>query len=90
MMNIEIYTRPNCSYCSRAKKLLESNRLSFIEHRLNVHFTREQLLQKFPYAKTYPVVVIDSFNIGGYIELNERLTKEYQNPQQLLIEQELT
>ena len=48
--------------------------------------TREQLLEKFPSAKTYPVVVIDGFNIGGYTELKEQLERDYSNNQQLLNE----
>jgi glutaredoxin 3 len=87
-MLIEIYTKPSCSYCNQAKRLLESNNIPYTEHKLNVHFTREQLLKLFPTAKTYPVVVIDGFNIGGYTELNEKLTNDYQNTQQLLNEQE--
>ena len=83
---IEIYSKPNCSFCTRAKKLLENNNIQYIEHRLNVNFTREQLLEKFPSAKTYPVVVIDGFNIGGYTELKEQLERDYSNNQQLLNE----
>lgn len=83
---IEIYTKPNCSFCNRAKKLLESNNIQYTEHKLNVTFTREQLLEKFPSAKTYPVIVVDGFNIGGYTELKEKLEREYSTSQQYLTE----
>jgi glutaredoxin-related protein len=33
------------------------------------------LLEKFPDAKAFPVIVVDGMYIGGYNELNEELNK---------------
>jgi glutaredoxin-related protein len=33
------------------------------------------LLEKFPDAKTFPVIVVDGMYIGGYNELSEELNK---------------
>jgi len=68
---IEIYSKPNCSFCDQAKMLLRMKGHDFIEYKLNEDFTREILLDKFPEAKTYPIIVIDGFNIGGYDQLKE-------------------
>jgi len=82
-MHIEIYTRPGCSYCDRAKELLNHKRITYQEQQLNVDFTREILNEKFSTAKTYPVIVIDGFYIGGFNELQtiiehqSRDTKKY-------------
>lgn len=68
-MEVLIYTKDNCGYCNSAKALLKSKNIQFKELALNVDFTRETLLETFPSARTFPVVVIDGFNIGGYTEL---------------------
>ena len=85
-MHVEIYTKPNCNYCRMAKQILGHYNVPFTEKRLDVHFTREQLLEQFPSATTYPVVVIDGFNIGGYTELAEQLKGEFDSSRQLLTE----
>ena len=84
--HIELWTRPGCSHCSRARKLLESHGVSFNEKVLDVNFTKEQLLENYPTAKTFPVIVIDGFFIGGYSQLIARLNEEFNDPRQLLNE----
>ena len=83
---IEIYTKSDCPYCTKAKQLLRDRQIPFTEQKLNEDFTREILLEKFPDAKSFPVVVIDGFRIGGYSELNQKLNEETQNTQKLLTE----
>ena len=62
-MAIEVYSKDYCSYCTQAKQLLKMHGKDFVEYKLDEDFTREILLSKFPEAKTYPVIVIDGFNI---------------------------
>lgn len=57
-----------------AAQLLEQKKIEFLEHKLDVNFTREHLLEKFPEAKTFPVIVVDGYRIGGYSELKEHLS----------------
>jgi glutaredoxin 3 len=84
-MNVILYTKEACSYCTNAKLLLTSKGLSFTEYKLGEDFTRETLLEMFPGAMTYPVIVIDGFNIGGYNELKEHLSQTT-DPKKFLIE----
>jgi glutaredoxin len=56
--------------------LLVSKNLSYQELKLNEDFTRASLLSLYPSVKTYPVIIIDGFNIGGYEELNKYLLNE--------------
>ena len=44
---IEIYGKPACPYCDRAKKFCESNQFEFVYKQLDEDFTREQLFEKF-------------------------------------------
>ena len=71
MNHITLYTKNKCNYCNNAKLLLSSKGYQYTELKLNEDFTKEQLLELFPLAKTFPVIVIDGFNIGGYQQLKE-------------------
>jgi glutaredoxin len=84
---IEIYSKDNCTYCTSAKNLLNTRNKLFTEYKLGVDYTREQLLEKFPNARTFPVVVIDGFHIGGFTELNKILTEELNDTRKLLNEE---
>lgn len=76
MNHVTIYTKENCSYCTKAKMLLTSKNVRYNELKLNEDFSRENLLELFPSVKTFPVIVIDGFNIGGYNELEKIVLKE--------------
>lgn len=78
-MKIEIYTKPNCSYCVHAKKYLSENNIEYIEYKLNEDFTREELLKAVPIAKTYPVIIINGDYIGGFSDLKSGLLEKYRD-----------
>jgi glutaredoxin 3 len=40
---------------------------------LDVDFTREQLFELFPGARTFPQIKFDGQSIGGYVELKEHV-----------------
>jgi glutaredoxin len=86
MDNITLYTKQNCKHCTKAKKLLATSQIPFLEQKLDVHFTREHLKQLFPDAATYPIIVINGFNIGGAKELEEMLIEQHKDTTQLLNE----
>ena len=73
MNHVMIYTKNRCSYCNNAKLLLSSKGIQYNELKLNEDFTREQLLELFPSVKTFPVIVVDGFNIGGFQQLKEMI-----------------
>jgi glutaredoxin 3 len=84
--HVVVWSKPDCPYCYKAKTVLTNAQVPFEEKMLNVDFTREQLLESFPNAKTFPVVVIDGFHIGGYTQLASKLNEEFNNTQKLLNE----
>lgn len=86
-MNVILYTKDACSYCTNAKLLLTSKGISFTEMKLGEDFTRETLLEMFPEARTFPVIVIDGFNIGGYVQLKEKLDNELKESKKFLTEE---
>jgi len=66
---IEIYGKPQCPFCEKAKNLCESRNLAYIYKTLEVDYTREELLEQFPNARTVPQIVVHGNKIGGYNEL---------------------
>ena len=85
-MAIEIYSKDNCSFCNQAKQLLRIHGKDYVEYKLDEDFTREILLTKFPEAKTYPVVVIDGFHIGGFDQLKKQINEETSDNRKVLLE----
>ena len=65
---IEIYGKDNCPYCDRAIALAEKLDVAFTYKKLDRDFTREQLFEQFPGARTFPQIQIDGKAIGGYTE----------------------
>lgn len=75
-MNVVIFSKEGCSYCTKAKMLLSTKGISYKEYKLNEDFTKEFLLETYPEAKTFPVIVVDGFNIGGYSQLEKYLSSQ--------------
>jgi len=86
-MNVTIYSKPNCQHCTSAKMLLSSKGISYTELKLNEDFSREHLLEIYPSAKTFPVIVVDGFNIGGFDQLRQKLNEETQDNRKFLSEE---
>lgn len=87
MTNIEIYSKQNCSFCDQAKQLLRIHGKDYIEYKLDEDFTKEILLSKFPEARTFPIIVIDGFNIGGFEQLKQQINEETKDNKKILLEE---
>ena len=74
-MIVDVYSKDGCGYCVAATNLLRQRGIKFNEQKLDVHFTREMIKEQFPFAKTFPIIVVDGMHIGGYNELTEELKK---------------
>jgi glutaredoxin len=68
-MKVVIYTKPDCTYCGRAKKLLAIQDILYHEIVIGTDITRDEFLELIPTAKTVPQIFIDNELIGGYNEL---------------------
>ena len=85
-MNVILYTKDHCTYCTNAKLLLTSKGISYEEKKLGEDFTRQTILEIFPDARSFPVIVMDGFNIGGYQQLKERLDSQPNDTRKFLAE----
>ena len=70
-MDVTIYSKPNCSFCDRAKNRLSKHKPKI--HILGQDYTREYFFKKFPNAKTFPQIIINNIHVGGYHELKKWL-----------------
>ena len=69
-----IYTRENCQYCSKLKVILDSFKVNYIQHKLDVDFTREGFYSQFGEGSTFPQVTLDGQSVGGCMDTIEYLT----------------
>ena len=76
MKNIEIYTLDYCPYCQKAKFFLDELNIKYKEYSCeeNEEEMRTRLKEKYnlPNLATFPQIIIDGVNIGGYSDLIEK------------------
>ena len=68
-MNVVIYSKPNCPFCTKAKDWFRTHGFTYTE---NVLYTEDQMLalfQKIPGARSVPQIFIDDKLIGTYDDL---------------------
>lgn len=78
-MKAIVWSKYNCPYCDQAKALLKFKNIPFEEKKIGDGYTKEELLEAVPTARTVPQIFLDDKLIGGFQELNEHLKKEKQN-----------
>jgi glutaredoxin len=69
-----VWTKDACPYCVQAKALLEQQGIEYQEKKIGVDYTREQLLEAVPTARTVPQIFLDGNHVGGFTELKQKLT----------------
>jgi glutaredoxin 3 len=70
MAQVEIYTRPWCTYCRRVRKLLQRKGVAFTEIDLDAQPEREPEMQERCGGRdSVPQILIDGVHVGGADEL---------------------
>ena len=72
-----VWSKDNCTFCDQAKALLEQRNIAYEEKKIGYGYTREDLLEAVPTARTVPQIIIDGVNFGGWDDL--RKTEFYAN-----------
>ena len=73
-MNV-VWSRDQCTYCDQAKNLLRSRGIEFEERNISHGYTKQQLLEAVPNARTVPQIFMDGELVGGFTELKAKLTE---------------
>jgi glutaredoxin 3 len=67
---VEIYTKFGCGYCFRAKRLLDSKSVEYVEHDITMGGPkRAEMLERAPGARTVPQIFIGDSHVGGSDDL---------------------
>lgn len=70
-----IWTKTVCPYCVNAKNLLKLKGIEYEERNIeDGEWTKEQLLEAVPGARTVPQVFLDDKLIGTYDDLRKYFT----------------
>lgn len=70
MAKIEIYTKPFCPYCARAKALLDRKGARFAETDIMMNpRARDEMMSRANGRSTVPQIFIDGAHIGGSDDL---------------------
>jgi glutaredoxin 3 len=72
-MKTIIWSKYNCPYCDQAKALLNSKNIKFEERKIGDGWTKEDLLEEIPTARTVPQIILNDELIGGFTELKQKL-----------------
>jgi glutaredoxin len=72
-MKAVVWSKNQCPFCVQAKALLESQGIEFEERNVSTDWTKEQLLEAVPTARTLPQIFLDDNYIGGFTELRKHL-----------------
>lgn len=70
MAVVEVYARPMCGFCARAKKLLDDKGIAYAEYDIWAESgRRDEMIQRSGGRSTVPQIFIDEAHIGGCDDL---------------------
>jgi glutaredoxin 3 len=75
-MKAIVWSKDNCPYCVQAKNLLQMKGIEYEERNIQKDWTKEQLLEAVPGARTVPQIFLGEELIGGFDKLKAHLVKE--------------
>lgn len=77
-MTAIVWSKYQCPYCDQAKALLKQKGIEFEERKIGDGWTKEDLLEAVPTARTVPQIFLDGNLVGGFTELKAKLTESTQ------------
>ena len=72
----KIFTKDNCSWCTKAKEILRENNITYKEHNIDEDHTSKMVLKALR-LKTVPQIWNDDLHLGGYRQLESWLGENY-------------
>lgn len=72
-MKAVVWSKHHCPFCDQAKALLTQKGIEYEEKKIGEGYTKEQLLDAVPNARTVPQIFLDDKLIGGFAELRNYL-----------------
>ena len=75
-MTAIVWSQTNCAWCDRAKMLLNSYGINYEERLIGEQWTKKDLIEAVPTARSVPQVFLNEEYIGGYQELRIKLKEK--------------
>lgn len=72
-MRAVVWSKYHCPFCDKAKALLKMKGIEFEERKIGDGYTKEELIEAVPTARTVPQIILDGKLIGGYTDLEKYL-----------------
>tara|TARA_Y100000817_G_C16818864_1_gene527924 strand:+ start:890 stop:1138 length:249 start_codon:yes stop_codon:yes gene_type:complete len=72
----KIFTKDNCSWCTKAKEILRENNITYKEHNIDEDHTSKMVLKALR-LKTVPQIWNDDLHLGGYRQLESWIGENY-------------
>jgi glutaredoxin 3 len=72
-MKATVWSKNNCPYCDQAKALLKMKGIEFEEKKIGEGYSKEDLLEAVPTARTVPQIFLGEELVGGFTELKQKL-----------------
>jgi len=72
-MKAILWSKYHCPYCDQAHALLKSKGYQIEERKIGDGYSREELLEAVPNARSVPQVFIEEGYVGGFKELQAYL-----------------
>tara|TARA_Y100000004_G_scaffold133288_1_gene150566 strand:- start:321 stop:569 length:249 start_codon:yes stop_codon:yes gene_type:complete len=72
----KIFTKDNCSWCTKAKEILKENNIEYKEHNIDEDHTSKMVLKSLR-LKTVPQIWNDDLHLGGYRQLESWIGENY-------------
>ena len=75
-MNFAIFSKENCPYCEKIKRVLELTGCKFVVYTLGKQFDKDAFYGEFGEGSTFPQVVCIGDKLGGSKETIEYLKEK--------------
>jgi len=75
-MKATIWSKYHCPYCDQAKALLQQKGYEIEERKIGDGYTKEELLEAVPTARSVPQIFLGEEYVGGFDQLKLKFQKE--------------
>jgi glutaredoxin len=72
-MNAVVWSKQQCTFCEQAKALLKQKGIPFEERKIGEGWSKEQLIEAVPSARTVPQIFLNDEYVGGFDQLKTKL-----------------
>jgi glutaredoxin 3 len=74
-MKAVLWSKYHCPYCDQAKQLLITKGYQIEERKIGDGYSKEELLEAVPNARTVPQIFLDDALVGGFDDLKKYFNK---------------